>query len=147
MGARAAQSIEESSAILAQLHLPHEQLAGALLEIRQTIFVPPRFDGLGIGRVGIAEGAGQREDPGRRTGPHVHFVNVYSAPQYGHFAQPVCSMGRYTRGCEFQRYISGMGQDNGRSLASTLYSFCAFGWMSVLVADMAGRIIGVAQAG
>ena len=45
---------------------------------------------------------------------------VYSAPQYGHFAQPPpSSMAKYTRGCEFHRYICGIGQHNGRSSTPT----------------------------
>ena len=43
-------------------------------------------------------------------------LSVYSALQYGHFAQPVFSIGRYTRGCEFHRCMPGIGQDSGRSL-------------------------------
>src|SRR5882672_6813945 len=42
-------------------------------------------------------------------------------------------MGRYTRGCEFHRYICGMGQDSGRSSSVTSYWFWAFGWISALV--------------
>jgi hypothetical protein len=33
-----------------------------------------------------------------------------------------------------------MGQDSGKSLASTVYSFWALGWMSGLVAGMAGGL-------
>jgi hypothetical protein len=42
-----------------------------------------------------------------------------SALQYGHFAQPVASMGRYTFGCEHHSTIWGIGQDNGRSARLT----------------------------
>lgn len=54
-------------------------------------------------------------------------INVYSAPQYGHFAQPVFSIGRNTRGCEFHKYMFGIGHDSGRSAAVTMYWFLAFG--------------------
>ena len=54
-------------------------------------------------------------------------ISVYSAPQYGHFAQPVFSIGRNTRGCEFHRCMPGIGQDSGRSVAVTMYWFWAFG--------------------
>jgi hypothetical protein len=56
-----------------------------------------------------------------------HFFNVYSALQYGHFAQPVVSMGRNTRGCEFHNCMLGMGHDSGKSRDVTSYLFCAFG--------------------
>jgi hypothetical protein len=46
---------------------------------------------------------------------------VYSAPQYGHFAQPVASIAKYTLGCEFHRNIPGIGHDSGKSAAVTLY--------------------------
>jgi hypothetical protein len=48
-------------------------------------------------------------------------LSVYSALQYGHFAHPVFSIGRYTRGCEFQRCMPGMGQDRGKSDSVTVY--------------------------
>jgi hypothetical protein len=56
---------------------------------------------------------------------------VYSALQYGHFAQPVFSIGRKTRGCEFQRCIPGIGHDNGRSAPVTTYWFLALGSFSL----------------
>jgi len=40
---------------------------------------------------------------------------TYCAPQYGHFASPVSSIGRYTFGWEFHRYMPGIGQDSGMS--------------------------------
>jgi hypothetical protein len=53
-------------------------------------------------------------------------VMWYSAPQYGHFASPVTSIGKYTFGCEFQRNMPGIGQLSGKSLSRTPYLFCAF---------------------
>ena len=43
---------------------------------------------------------------------------------------PVFSIGRKTRGCEFQRCMPGIGQHNGRSAGVTSYRCWAFGWMS-----------------
>jgi hypothetical protein len=40
---------------------------------------------------------------------------IKSVPQYGHFTSPVFSIGKYTRGCEFHRLISGNGQCSGKS--------------------------------
>ena len=45
--------------------------------------------------------------------------SVYSALQYGHFAHPVFSTGRYTRGWLFHSCMLGIGQDNGRSASVT----------------------------
>jgi hypothetical protein len=56
-----------------------------------------------------------------------YLLNVYSALQYGHLAQPDFSIGRNTRGCEFHRCMPGMGHDKGRSEAVTVYWFFAFG--------------------
>jgi hypothetical protein len=55
---------------------------------------------------------------------------VYSALQYGHFAQPVFSIGRNTRGCEFHKCMPGIGQLSGKSAGVTSYWCCAFGWIS-----------------
>lgn len=56
-------------------------------------------------------------------------------------------MGRYTLGCEFHRYISGVGHDSGRSSAVTSYWFWAFGWMSGFVAAMAASYKGYGTGG
>ena len=53
-------------------------------------------------------------------------VRLYSAPQYGHFASPVSSIGRNTFGCEFQRYIPGIGHESGKSRRRAVYLCCAF---------------------
>ena len=39
----------------------------------------------------------------------------YVVLQYGHVASPVTSIGKYTFGCEFHRYMLGSGQCSGRS--------------------------------
>ena len=46
-------------------------------------------------------------------------LREYSALQYGHFAHPVFSTGRYTRGWLFHSCMPGMGQDNGKSASET----------------------------
>jgi hypothetical protein len=51
--------------------------------------------------------------------PLSYFFSVYSAEQYGHFAQPVRSIGRYTRGWLFHSCMSGMGHESGRSAGVT----------------------------
>jgi hypothetical protein len=66
-----------------------------------------------------------------------HFLSVYSALQYGHFAQPVLSIGKNTLGCEFHNCIPGIGHDSGKSARVTSYLFCALGAMSFSAADMA----------
>jgi hypothetical protein len=48
-------------------------------------------------------------------------LSVNSALQYGHFAQPVFSIGKNTRGCEFHKYMPGIGQDSGKSALVTVY--------------------------
>src|SRR3546814_13646804 len=53
-------------------------------------------------------------------------MSLYCAPQYGHTALPVASIGKYTRGCEFHRLIAGVGQLSGKSLRDTVY------WRSAL---------------
>ena len=46
---------------------------------------------------------------------------------------PSTRSGRYTRGWEFHRYMSGMGQDSGKSAAVTVYWCCALAesWSSL----------------
>jgi len=46
-------------------------------------------------------------------------LSEYRAPQYGHLASPVSSMGRNTLGWEFHKYISGIGHDKGKSFCRT----------------------------
>ena len=53
-------------------------------------------------------------------------LSVYSALQYGHLAQPVFSIGRNTRGCEFHKCMPGIGQASGRSATVTSYWCWAF---------------------
>src|SRR5690606_11042609 len=78
----------------------------------------------------------------RRLSPYLLSVN--SALQYGHFAQPVFSIGKNTRGCEFHRCMPGIGHDSGRSAAVIVYWFLAFGWMSLVdsLVSMVGSDLG-----
>jgi hypothetical protein len=50
---------------------------------------------------------------------HRSYASGVFGAAVGHFTAPVSSIGRYTRGCEFHRYMPGIGQDNGRSAAVT----------------------------
>ena len=51
--------------------------------------------------------------------PFLYFLSANSAEQYGHFAEPVFSTAKYTRGCEFHRCMPGIGQASGRSATVT----------------------------
>lgn len=56
-----------------------------------------------------------------RAGQSRRSLMKYCAPQYGHLASPVSAIGRYTFGCEFHRYMPGIGQDSGMSSTPTSY--------------------------
>jgi len=49
----------------------------------------------------------------------IQSLSTNTAPQYGHFAEPVASIGKYTRGCEFHKAIAGVGQLKGNSARAT----------------------------
>ena len=58
-----------------------------------------------------------RRSAGAWAGAGPQSSSTNTAPQYGHFAEPVASTGRYTRGCEFHSAIAGVGQLSGSSRA------------------------------
>jgi hypothetical protein len=91
-----------------------KQRAAPILSCRQALLPIRANRAIGLPAVAFAT----RQRPSLLLHPR---LNVYSALQYGHLAQPVFSIGKNTRGCEFHRCMPGIGQDNGRSAVVTVY--------------------------